>query len=226
MQPKQKHRNFTFLLYPESIPDDWELKLEVLGLPIVVSPLHDKDEMEVDENDLTSEELELKKQHKLFKKPHYHVILVNPNPVTADSVRKKIQRTLGEQSIALVKIVDNINHLYKYLTHESADAIAKGKHVYDKRDMKHLNNFDISRYIVMDAADKLELSQLLINAIRENCLRNIIELTDFCELNSSEGYPTGRDLAQVLSSHSYLIKLYMDAAYQIWSRENQNKPKG
>ncbi|EGI1593856.1 hypothetical protein IFI19_001984, partial [Campylobacter jejuni] len=28
---KEKARYFTFLLYPESIPNDWELKLEMLG---------------------------------------------------------------------------------------------------------------------------------------------------------------------------------------------------
>ena len=40
---KDKARYFTFLLYPESIPEDWEMKLESIGLPIAISPLHDKD---------------------------------------------------------------------------------------------------------------------------------------------------------------------------------------
>ena len=40
---KEKSRYFTFLLYPESIPSDWEMKLELLGIPIAISPLHDKD---------------------------------------------------------------------------------------------------------------------------------------------------------------------------------------
>ena len=45
---KDKARYFTFLLYPESIPEDWEMKLELIGVPIAVSPLHDKDLSEVD----------------------------------------------------------------------------------------------------------------------------------------------------------------------------------
>ncbi|MGL5341708.1 MAG: Rep family protein, partial [Lactococcus garvieae] len=28
---KEKSRYFTFLLYPESIPSDWEMKLESIG---------------------------------------------------------------------------------------------------------------------------------------------------------------------------------------------------
>lgn len=42
MSEKAKSRYFTFLLYPESIPEDWELKLETLGMPIDISPMYDK----------------------------------------------------------------------------------------------------------------------------------------------------------------------------------------
>ena len=40
---KEKARYFTFLLYPESIPNDWIDNLELIGVPIAISPLHDKD---------------------------------------------------------------------------------------------------------------------------------------------------------------------------------------
>lgn len=81
---KEKARYFTFLLYPESIPNDWELKLETLGVPIAISPLHDKDKSNV--------------EGQQYKKPHYHVIYIAKNPVTADSVRWKIKKLLGENS--------------------------------------------------------------------------------------------------------------------------------
>ena len=80
---KEKARYFTFLLYPESIPEDWEMKLELLGLPMAISPLHDKDLSSV--------------EGQLYKKAHYHVLYVAKNPVTADSVRKKIKQCLGEK---------------------------------------------------------------------------------------------------------------------------------
>jgi len=57
---KEKSRYFTFLLYPESIPNDWELRLETLGFPIAISPLYDRDKKEG--------------QEKGLKKPHYHAI--------------------------------------------------------------------------------------------------------------------------------------------------------
>ena len=45
---KEKARYFTFLLYPESIPNDWIDNLELIGVPIAISPLHDKDLSDVE----------------------------------------------------------------------------------------------------------------------------------------------------------------------------------
>ena len=44
---EDKSRYFTFLLYPESIPEDWLLKLELIGVPMAISPLHDQDKKKV-----------------------------------------------------------------------------------------------------------------------------------------------------------------------------------
>ena len=125
---KEKARYFTFLLYPESIPQDWQTKLEALGVPIAISPLHDKDLSSV--------------EGQKYKKAHYHVIYISKNPVTAESVRLKIKRALGDKSVAKVQIVvQSMENMYLYLTHESKDAIAKNKHKYSKRDITLLNNF-------------------------------------------------------------------------------------
>lgn len=92
---KEKARYFTFLLYPESIPNDWELKLEMLGVPMAISPLHDKDKSNV--------------EGQKYKKEHYHVIYVSKNPVTPESVRLKIKRTLGDKKRGY-----GANHKYEY----------------------------------------------------------------------------------------------------------------
>ncbi|WP_404412910.1 Rep family protein [Staphylococcus haemolyticus] len=31
-----KARNFTFIIYPESIPEDWELRLEKIDIPMAI----------------------------------------------------------------------------------------------------------------------------------------------------------------------------------------------
>ena len=199
---KDKSRYFTFLLYPESIPEDWELRLESIGVPMAISPLHDKDLSDV--------------EGQKYKKSHYHAIYVAKNPVTADSVRYKVKGLLGDKSVALVKIiVTSIENMYLYLTHESKDAIAKKKHIYKKSDIKLLNNFDIDRYIKLDVEDKDDMLNEVCDMIDEHDLANMRELRRFIQNHASEyGLPSMKVINSVLRSHTGLIRLYFDAVYQ------------
>lgn len=199
---KDKARYFTFLLYPESIPGDWEMKLESIGLPLAISPLHDKDLSDM--------------EGQKYKKAHYHVIYVAKNPVTAESVRLKIKRSLGENSVAMVQIViQSLENMYLYLTHESKDAIAKNKVKYSKKDIKLINNFDIDRYITLDVEDKEDMLNDVCDMIDEYDLANMRELRRFMKTHGSEhNFPSMKIVNSVLRSHTGLIRLYFDAVYQ------------
>lgn len=198
---KEKSRYFTFLLYPESTPEDWLIKLETLDVPMAISPLHDKDESPLGG----------------YKKPHWHVIYVAKNPVTAESVRIKIKRLLGEKSIAKVQIVEQgMESMYLYLTHESKDAIAKHKHVYPKSEIRLLNNFDIDRYVVFDVTDQKELKYQLVDLIFRLHLVNISDLMGY--LNTAGfGELSARSMKhvnEVISAHTGFFRLCFDANYQ------------
>lgn len=199
---KEKARYFTFLLYPESIPQDWQTKLEALGVPIAISPLHDKDLSSV--------------EGQKYKKAHYHVIYISKNPVTAESVRLKIKRALGDKSVAKVQIVvQSMENMYLYLTHESKDAIAKNKYKYSKRDITLLNNFDIDRYITLDVEDKDDMLNDVCDLIDDHNLANMRELRRFVKLHGVEyGLPSMKIINSVLRAHTGLIRLYFDAVYQ------------
>ncbi len=199
---KDKSRYFTFLLYPDSIPEDWEMKLESIGVPIAISPIHDKDLSDM--------------EGQKYKKAHYHVIYVAKNPVTADSVRKRMQRALGSRSVSMVQIViQSMENIYLYLTHESKDAIAKKKHVYDKKDIKLLNNFDIDRYITLDVEDKDDMLNEVCDMIDDHDLANMRELRRFVRVHGAKyNLPSMKIINSVLRSHTGLIRLYFDAVYQ------------
>jgi len=199
---KDKARYFTFLLYPESIPEDWEMKLESIGLPLAISPLHDKDLSDM--------------EGQKYKKAHYHVIYVAKNPVTADSVRLKIKAILGENSLALVQIVrQSMENMYLYLTHESKDAVAKNKVKYFKKDIKLINNFDIDRYITLDVEDKEDMLNDVCDMIDEYDLANMRELRRFVKTHGLEhNLPSMKIINSILRSHTGLIRLYFDAVYQ------------
>ena len=199
---KEKARYFTFLLYPESIPNDWIDNLELIGVPIAISPLHDKDLSDV--------------EGQKYKKEHYHVIYVSKNPVTAESVRLKVKRSLGDKSVAMVQIVStSMENMYLYLTHESKDAIAKNKHKYSKADIRLLNNFDIDRYVTLDVEDKDDMLNDVCDLIDDHNLANMRELRLFVKLHGVEyGLPSMKIINSVLRAHTGLIRLYFDAVYQ------------
>lgn len=216
---KEKSRNFTFLLYPdgEGFPSDWEERLEKIGVPIAISPLHDKDKD--------------RKNGGLLKR-HYHGIYIANNPVTADAVRNKLKAVLSSENmeckaVARVMIVyESLESMYLYLTHESKDAIKKNKYRYDKSDIKHISNFDIARYIVVDVETKNQVLKNLLQIIRAYSIPNIIDLHEFIEEN---GMAYGIDMNLFLStieSKSSILRLYFDGAYQRNKREGKMNIEG
>lgn len=196
----EKARYFDFILYLDSSPANRVELLEKIGVPIVMSPLHDKDVSEVEWQE--------------FKKPHYHVIYVAANPVTVKSVRNKVNRALGTNAVTRIEIVLNIADMFAYLTHDSKDAIKKGKHRYDKKDLVFLNNFDIDRYVTLSVEEKDEAFDQILEIIAEYGLANINELRRFV---IQQGAQFGVDLKlmnKVIRDHTGLVRLYFDASYQ------------
>ena len=205
-EPKYKSRDkaryFCFLLYPDSSPADVFQRLVDLGQPMAISPAHDRDISEI--NKETGEIT--------YKKKHVHVIYVANNNVTADSVRKKLQRALGAQAVNMVKICDNVGNYFKYLTHESADAIAKGKPKYDRAQIKLINNFDIDRYTDLSKEAKEDNLHKVCNLVMEHKLCNIIQLMDF--VRAEDCGVTERNVMDVVQSYSAVLRLFFDGAFQ------------
>lgn len=212
---KEKSRYFTFLIYPESAGNNWVKEIELLGQPVAISPLHDKDLSE--NSEVTGSE---------FKKPHYHCIYIANNPVTADSVRKKLKRVLPEGAINKVQVIKyTVAEMYAYLTHDSRSAVEKKKHKYNKADITHLNNFDIDRYITHDAESMAEARTIIIKLVREFKFQNIVELYDYLELEGVDlyGLPRGDNLDAIIQSRAFILNKLFDANYQIAKRQKENE---
>ncbi len=195
-----KARYFSFIIYPESIPENWQDCLEKLGVPMAVSPLHDKDLSNVDGQE--------------FKKAHYHVLYIAKNPVTVESVRNKIKRALGLKSVNHIEPVDSVEYYYKYLTHESKDAIRKKKHVYDSKDIVYINDFDIDRYVSLDDYQKKQVSDTIVAIINKNLIPNSYELGVFIENNGAKYGIKISDLNAVLKSSPGYFNLIFNGVYQ------------
>lgn len=220
-----KARHFTFIIYPESIPENWQECLENMGVPMAVSPLHDLDVSERKVEEMTAEEQALiKAGNTVYKKAHYHVIYVARNPVTMESVRKKVKRNLGDKAVSHIEIVDNIAHVYKYLTHESKDAIKRKKHIYDKKDLVMINDFDIDRYITLDESEKRSLKNELLQLVKEKHLVNVIDLMGYLDEHAGEhGITNINDVLDVVTANAGGFRLWFEGNYQCGYRARYTK---
>ena len=175
-----KGRNWAFVIYPESMPQDWFERLEQTGLPFAISPLHDKD------LDPTGEP----------KKPHYHVICQYANTTTSKNVKENVCDVVnGTIPIKL----ESIRGMYRYHLHlDNPD-----KYQYDDRDRIFINGFDVSSVDGLTTTEINKYCREIQNLINDN---NILEYSDLLDLlNDNDLF----NLWIVAKSHTLFINTYI-----------------
>lgn len=175
-----KGRNWAFVVYPESLPNNWEEIITDTGLPMAFSPLHDKD---------TNPDGSI-------KKAHYHVICYYENPTTSRAVKEYVtDRLNGTIPIKLESMVG----MYRYHLHLDNPE----KFQYDDRMRKFFNGFDVNK---VDSLTFTEISKLLSeiqNLIRKNSILEYSELLDI--LLDNEMF----QLLDVARNHTLLLNTYI-----------------
>lgn len=97
-----RYRNFTFLLYPDSAPENWREILEEEFTPMYVS-LHNKDK------DLGHDEED--------RKDHYHILVMYDSPKAPDCLDELIEKVNGVKPPLHIFVVKNLRTMARYLTH-------------------------------------------------------------------------------------------------------------
>lgn len=149
-----KKRYWAFVAYPESMPEDWLDILQLQGLAIAISPLHDKDK------DPTGE----------VKKPHYHIIIVFNNATTYNNVLQLTKNINGTIPIHL----ESVRGMYRYLTHRDNP----DKYQYDDKEIIKLNGFDYDVYI--STSEILEIKKEILNLIDDLSIEEYSTLINYC----------------------------------------------
>lgn len=120
----KKTRNWAFIVYPESAPDNWLTILEGLHMQALISPLHDKD---VDEDGHT-------------KKPHWHVMLIASGPISQKRANEIIEPFGGTKN---AEYVLSSRGYARYLAHMDNPEKAQ----YDPEQIRSVGGADIAKLI-------------------------------------------------------------------------------
>lgn len=191
-----KGRNWAFVVYPESLPSNWEEIITETGLPMAFSPLHDKDLNPTGEP----------------KKPHYHVICYYENPTTSKAVKENVTDKLnGTIPIKL----ESMTGMYRYHLHLDNPE----KYQYDDRERKFFNGFDVNK---VDSLTYTEISKLLQNIQRFVIDNKITEYSDLLDILLDNEMFNMWDVAR---NHTLLLNTYINSRRYKTRQEKLNIDK-
>lgn len=187
-----KKRNWAFVLYPESAPQDWVDQLKQSGLKCAVSPLHDRDTNPTGE----------------AKKAHYHVIVCYDGPTTYNNVKGLTDRL----NQPIPQPLEQVKGYYRYLTHQDNPEKAQ----YSSADIQTLNGFDIREYVELSRSDVIRLMKEVQQLIRDNGLTEYGQLMNIL----LDGGEATADMYEVASSHTLFYRAYLTSCWRMAMGQN------
>lgn len=179
-----KKRNWAFVLYPESAPQDWREQLLQTGLQCAVSPLHDRDVNPTGEP----------------KKPHYHVILAYSGPTSYNVVKALTNGKLGQ---TIPQPLEQLEGYYRYFTHKDNPEKAQ----YNASDIETINGFDIRNYIDLTKSEVVRIKREIQAFIRDN---QIFEYADLMDLLMDAGEEMA-DHYEVAANNTVFFDRYLSS---------------
>ena len=163
MSETKRTRNFVAIGYPESLDPEWISKLEETHIPIVISPLHDKD---------TNPNGETKKEH-------YHIMLLYDAPHTYEQA----QNVFTMIGATKCEIVNSTRGQARYLCHLDNQE----KYQYPTNEVKCLNGVDYLTLIELPT-DELQSVREMIAYIKENNVRAFSDIVEYAAEHNENWY--------------------------------------
>lgn len=152
----QKGRHWAFVMYPESMPEDWKDIIINSGLQCAISPLHNKD---------LNPDGEIKKEH-------YHVIVSYDNGTTTKNNVEEFCKLLN----ATIPIkLESVRGMYRYHLHLDNPE----KYQYDDRDRTLINGFDSNSVNELTKTEVNKFIREILTFIIDN---DILEYSDLLKI--------------------------------------------
>lgn len=148
----ERTRNWTFLVYPESAPENWRDILDDEHIQWVESPLHDKDDNANGEQ----------------KKPHWHILLLFEGNKSYEQVKEltdKLHATIPQKCASAKGLVRYMAHL------DNPEKVQ-----YDKGAIIGHGGVDVAEYLKPTSSSRYQLIGEMRKWVNEsNCV-------EFCDL--------------------------------------------
>ena len=157
-------RNWSFIVYPESMPSNWIEIIQEERVPFAISPLHDSD---IDGDGQ-------------LKKAHYHVVICYTAVKTLEQVKEltdNLNAPIPQQCKSLIGSIRYFVHL------DNAD-----KFQYKQSEIKAFNGFDLDKCFEISATDRYNAIDEMIAFIVDNDITEFSKLFLYARLKNREWF--------------------------------------
>lgn len=159
-----KGRDWAFIVYPESAPENWREILDETHMRWIESPLHDRDF----NPDGTP------------KKPHWHVMLSADGPITLKAVEKIIEPL----NVPAPQKVGSGRGMIRYFIHLDNPE----KYQYSRDEIVAHGGADVESYFELTKTNKISVMKDIITYIYENEIDNYADFLMICIQKSDEWF--------------------------------------
>ena len=188
-------RNWSWVVYPESAPENWRTLLDETGEKWIESPLHDKD---------VNPDGEL-------KKAHYHLVLSYKGYKSFEQI-DEIARLLHAP---IPERVNSLTGSVRYLTHMDNPE----KYQYDSSNTRAYGGFDLDSALSLSTGDKRQMLREMIDFIKDNQIIHLVDFTNYC---LSDNAPAG--WFEILTERNTLfLKEYIKSNWQKYKSGEEMK---
>lgn len=149
-------RNWTFVLYPESAPEQWRDVLDELHTEWIESPLHEFDTNPTGE----------------IKKAHYHILVMFGGVKSFEQV----QECIAPLNCPIPQRCHNVRSMVRYMAHLDNPE----KHQYSPGMIIGHGGVDPADYMRPSAAQRYDLIREMCKYIGENHICEFQDLMDYC----------------------------------------------
>lgn len=157
-------KNWVAIMYPESMPSDWQTRLAELKINVIISPLHDKD-VNADGTP---------------KKPHYHVILM----FSSNKSFEQVQTLLEPFKCPIPQKVTSIKGQVRYLIHIDNPE----KYQYNKGDIQTIGDVDLRQYFNITASQRYDSIADMMDFVDDNFITEFSQLMRYARAHKREDW--------------------------------------
>lgn len=200
-----RHRVWTGICYPDSVPDGWQDELSEMHMKIWVSPPHDSDKWTK-----ADERKNPKHVAGTLKKEHRHYIAEYETPVDMATFVNDFAFLNGS---SYVKAVRSLRSMVRYLAHLDDPDKAQ----YEKDEILVFGGANLDVVAQLGTRERHEALRSMRLFIRENCIYQFCDFVDYCDDCESEW-------SQLLDDNSsYVIEKYIKSMYLKHKDESEKR---